>query len=139
MQLDLSPIPGLFEGGNNGRGTGGKFQRLGHDDQLGQGVRLHFLHHPRPMHLYGLFDDPELSGDLLVQQPFHDEPENLALTERQRLDALLQVQALMLYCGLLTTPRDRFADGRNQGLACRRVFAGNPLPLASWPVRLSEP
>jgi hypothetical protein len=50
MQLDLSPIPGLFEGGNNGRGTGGKSQRLGHDDQFGQGARMHFLHHPRPMH-----------------------------------------------------------------------------------------
>jgi hypothetical protein len=50
MQLDLSPIPGLFEGGKNRRETGGKSQGLDHDDHLGQGVRMHFLHHPRPMH-----------------------------------------------------------------------------------------
>ena len=41
---------------------------FGHQDQVGQRLRRHFVDHMAPMLLYGFLGDAELGGNLLVQE-----------------------------------------------------------------------
>lgn len=43
-----------------------------HPDQVGEGIRFHFLHHLPAVCLYGDFADSELAANLLIQQTSDD-------------------------------------------------------------------
>src|SRR5215510_778458 len=62
----------------------------GHYDQVRKRVGLHLAHDLTSMRLHGDLADPELAGDLFVQQPRDDQCHDLAFTRRQRRIAVPQ-------------------------------------------------
>ncbi len=55
---------------------------IGDPNEVRKGLRPHFGDGAYPVNLDGLFDGPELKGDLFVQHTGDDEPEDLVLTLR---------------------------------------------------------
>ena len=67
---------------------------VGHPNQLRQRAGVHLLHHLRPVHFDRLLRNPELGGDLLVEEAGHDEPHHLALARRQIVEAPAKARRL---------------------------------------------
>jgi hypothetical protein len=54
-------------------------ETLGHKNQIGQRLCLHFAHHHAAMLLCGFFCVPQFAGNLLVEQAGRDQREDFAL------------------------------------------------------------
>ena len=60
--------------------------RISHPDKVCQRLGLHFSHDVAAMHLYCDLADTQLTGNLLVQEPGGDEPDNLFFAGGQRCE-----------------------------------------------------
>src|SRR3954465_12020541 len=81
-----------------------------HLDQVGEGVRLHLSHHLASVCLDGDLTDPELAGDLLVQQSGDDQGHDLALAVAELGVAVAESLQLCLPAERSPTPLDCTVD-----------------------------
>ena len=80
--------------------------------QFRNGPNPHFGHDPGAMHFYGLFARAELGGNLFVEPPANDLHQDLALTWREVLEALLDRAANGAFQALLGIASKRILDRR---------------------------
>ena len=66
----------------------GDIQRTSHSDEIGKRFSRHLAHHVRTMNLQRDLADTQMRSRLLVEKAADHERQNLALTRRERLEAL---------------------------------------------------
>ena len=101
IQIDVCPLP-FGEGTGHRSGLLGRkeFRFLNESREFGHGIYLELAGEVRPMKLYRPFMDPQIGGDLLVELPLHDMPENLTFAIRQQSEFAFGFQSMFSSCPL---------------------------------------